>query len=180
MSSSTILKKNNILLRAPEPEDINLLYEWENDPSLWKVSNTLVPFSRHTIEQFIQDSSLDIYQTKQVRWMIEYVSGNKRNTIGTIDLFDYDPLHQRAGLGILIKEEMNWNKGYASDALSIIINYCLNILQLHQIYCNISGDNKVSLHLFQKHGFKIAGEKKEWLNQNGKWVDELFLQLIRT
>ncbi len=180
MKTSKILRKNNIQLRAPEPEDINLLYKWENDPSLWTVSNTLVPFSKHTIEQFIQDASLDIYQTKQVRWIIDHISDENRIPIGTIDLFDFDPMHKRAGIGILIKETENRNKGYASDALTLIINYSFEVLQLHQIYCNISSDNQISLHLFQKHGFQVSGHKKEWSNRNGNWVDEIFLQLIRT
>ena len=179
MESLTKLQKNNIQLRAPEPSDINLLYEWENDPSLWELSNTLVPFSKHTIEQFIQDATLDIYKSKQVRWMIDLMSDEKNRTIGTIDIFDFDPMHKRVGIGVLIKEAENRNKGYASDALTIIIDYCFNVLQLHQIYCNISKENLPSLQLFQKHGFKITGEKKDWLNRNGKWVDELSLQCIR-
>lgn len=179
MESLKKLQKNNITLRAPEPSDINLLYEWENDPSLWEVSNTLVPFSKHIIEQFIQDATLDIYKSKQVRWMIDLMSDDRTDTIGTIDLFDFDPMHKRVGIGILIKEAKNRNKGYASDALTLIIGYCFNVLQLHQIYCNISKENLPSLQLFQKHGFKISGEKKDWFNRSGKWVDELILQCIR-
>ena len=178
MGESFSFKKNCIKLRAPEPEDIDLLYIWENDPEIWNVSNTLTPFSRHSIEQFVQDSHLDIYHTKQVRWMIDLIVDKKVETIGTIDLFDFNPFHKRAGIGILIKESDKREKGYASDALAILIKYCFKVLQLHQIYCNISKTNRASLQLFQKHGFAFAGEKKEWLNQTGEWVDEFLLQLI--
>ncbi len=178
MQSGFSFIKNNIQLRAPEPEDISLLYEWENDPSIWELSNTLVPVSRHTIEQFIQDSRLDIYQTKQFRYMIELISNKNRITIGTIDLFDFDPFHKRVGVGILIKDISQRRMGYASDALSILLDYCFQVLNLHQVYCNISNDNKASLILFKKLGFIISGEKKDWSKNQDKWNSEFFLQLI--
>ena len=178
MQSEFCFIKNNIQLRAPEPEDISLLYEWENDPSIWELSNTLAPVSRHTIEQFIQDSRLDIYQTKQFRYMIELISNKNRMTIGTIDLFDFDPFHKRVGVGILIKDISQRRMGYASDALSILLDYCFQVLDLHQVYCNISNDNKASLSLFKNLGFIISGEKKDWSKNQGKWKSEFFLQLI--
>ncbi len=170
--------KNNIQLRAPEPEDINLLFEWENDPSIWELSNALIPVSRHTIEQFIQDSRLDIYQTKQFRYMIDLAISKGKETIGTIDLFDFDPFHKRVGVGILIKDLSQRRMGYASDALSILIDYCFQVLDLHQVYCNILDDNKASLDLFQKFGFIVTGEKKDWSQNHGKWKNEFLLQLI--
>ncbi len=177
MKSGFSFTKNNIQLRAPEPEDIDLLYEWENDPTIWELSNTLVPISRLTIEQFIQDSRLDIYQTKQFRYMIDLIS-NKKKAIGTIDLFDFDPFHKRVGVGILIKDVSQRRIGYASDALSVLIDYCFQVLCLHQVYCNISNDNQASLNLFQKIGFVITGEKKDWIQNREKWKNEFFLQLI--
>ena len=42
----TFLESENICLRAPEPEDLELLYEWENDSSLWIAGNTRAPYSK--------------------------------------------------------------------------------------------------------------------------------------
>jgi len=179
LKHSISLEKNQIRLRAPEPEDTDLLYSWENDPSIWRLSNTLLPFSRHDIEQFILNSRTDIVSRKQARWMIDLRSGSEAETIGTIDLFDYDPMHRRAGLGILIKDEQKRNKGYAGTALEILIPYCFEVLALHQLYCNISDDNQASLALFKKHGFGISGTKKDWLLHDEKFSDEHFLQLIK-
>jgi diamine N-acetyltransferase len=178
MQKEFSFQKNNILLRAPEPEDIHLLYEWENDPDLWELSNTLTPVSMHTVEQFIQDSRLDIYQTKQFRWMIVLISDKKKETIGTIDLFDFEPYHKRVGIGILIRDVSLRRMGYASDALAITIDYCFRILQLHLVYCNISEKNTASQALFKKFGFKISGIKKDWLFNQRKWENELLLQLL--
>ena len=39
------MKFKNIKLRALEPEDLELLYQWENNDSYWLISNTVSPFS---------------------------------------------------------------------------------------------------------------------------------------
>ncbi len=179
MNPSITFEKKEIRLRALEPEDVDLLYSWENDPNIWKLSNTLTPFSRHIIEQFVKNAQTDIYQSRQVRWMIDLISKNRPETIGTIDLFDFDPLHRRAGIGILIKDSSNREKGYAKSALEVLIDYSFKILELHQLYCNISEKNISSLALFKKQGFKVVGEKKEWIYENEEWQSEFLLQLLR-
>ncbi|NVN95728.1 MAG: GNAT family N-acetyltransferase [Bacteroidetes bacterium] len=166
------LKGINILLRAMEPEDIDTLYNWENDTNVWHISNTVAPFSRYVVEQYVF-SMQDIYTAKQLRLMIEA----DKKPIGCIDIFDFDPTNKKAGIGILIADEMQ-NKGYASDALQTLIKYCFNALQLHQLYCSILTDNEASLKLFTKHGFTVCGTRKDWLIVNNVWKDEHFLQLL--
>ncbi len=173
------MKGKNIELRAIEPYDVDILYKWENDISVWHLSNTIEPFSKFVIEQYVMNSHQDIYTSKQLRLMIDLINPIAKNkTIGCIDLFDFDPKNKRAGIGILITKEQR-AKGYASEALYLLIKYSFETLRLHQLYCNISVNNEVSLKLFQKFGFKIIGIKKEWLNINDKWVDEYMLQLIK-
>ena len=174
-----MLEGKNLKLRALEPSDIDLLYEWENNEKLWYLSNTITPFSRFTLEQYVLNSHQDIYTTKQLRLMIDKKNSNQNVTIGSIDLFDFDPSNKRAGIGILIADNER-NKGYASESLELLISYCFSTLQLHQIYCNISADNQVSLQLFKKHNFSSVGLKKEWIFVDNKWVDEFILQLINT
>ncbi|MGE0090214.1 MAG: GNAT family N-acetyltransferase [Bacteroidales bacterium] len=173
-----ILEGNVTRLRPVEPSDIDLIYQWENDSSVWQMSNTLAPFSKHVIEQFIETAQQDIFQTKQLRLMIDKTDGDNIETIGTIDLFDFDPLHMRAGIGILITKETNRKKGYASDALNTLINYCFNTLLLHQLYCNICFDNTSSINLFTSKGFELIGIKKDWVRTPEGWKDELIFQLV--
>ena len=173
-----MIKNNNILLRAIEPQDIFLLYNWENQMDLWVVSNTLTPFSKHQLEKYVKHSSLDIYQTKQLRLMVDVQDKDEHNiTAGIIDLFDFDPYHQRAGVGIMIHQKFR-NKGIADSALKGFINYCFDKLGLHQLYCSISEDNTVSRKLFENNGFKLIGIKKDWLKTSVGYQDELFYQLI--
>jgi diamine N-acetyltransferase len=172
--------KYQITLRAPEPADVELLYQWENDPEIWHVSNTIAPFSKYILEKYIENAHMDIYQVKQLRLMIDLNGQGKEKprTVGTIDLFDFDPYHNRAGVGILIGDKTDRKKGYATLALEKFIDYCFNTLQLHQLYCNITKGNSVSLRLFKKGGFTVSGKKMDWIKTPGKYVDEWFLQLI--
>jgi diamine N-acetyltransferase len=169
------LKGQHVVLRAIEPEDIDLLYNWENDTENWNVSNTQTPFSRFILEQYITTSHVDIYSAKQLRLMICEKEGR---AIGSIDLFDFDPNHMRAGIGILIADKTDRKKGLASEALKLLSNYSFEILNLHQLYCNITTDNESSILLFQKHGFQITGIKKQWIRSGNSFKDELLLQLI--
>jgi diamine N-acetyltransferase len=173
------LKK--IKLRALEPEDVDLLYIWENDPEIWKVSNTVAPFSRYVLMKYIESSHQDIYETRQLRLMIDLtVNSNHIKTIGAIDIFDFEPLHQRAGIGVLIGESVERGKGYADLALKKLIEYCFNTLYLNQVYCNISTSNTPSIRLFKKNGFHEIGIKKSWNKTKNGYVDEIMLQLIST
>ncbi len=165
----------NLSLRALEPEDINLLYQWENNTSIWHLSNTITPFSRHLLEEYILNSHQDIYTVKQLRLMI--VLNKSKEAIGCIDLFDFDPTNMRAGMAILISEEQR-NKKYGTEVLSLMIDYCFNTLHLHQLYCNILSNNDASLALFKKVKFSVIGIKKEWVRIQNNWVDEYMLQRI--
>jgi len=165
-----------IKLRAPEPEDLAILYAWENDPSIWQVSNTLSPFSKYTLRKYIENSHKSIFETGQLRFMIEIIESTK--TIGTIDLFDFDPFNLRAGIGILIADTEERRKGYAMMSIRCLVDYCFNHLKLHQIYCNITMDNTASIDLFTKTGFVEVGRKKDWIRENKGFLDEIMFQMI--
>ena len=169
-----MLTSEHIVLRAPEPQDVDFLYRMENDEKLWHISQTFRPFSRFEMEQYVLMAEKDPFETHQVRFMIVLRSGQ---TIGTIDLFEIDPYNKRAGVGIVIIEEFR-QKGYASEALQTVIGYCFSHLNLHQLFCNIESDNTSSIELFKKAGFVVSGIKKEWNLKNGNWQDEYFLQLM--
>ncbi len=166
-----MLKGEKILLRAVEPEDAEILYKWENDFEMWKVSNTLKPFSLNVIKKYIETEHLDIFEAKQLRLMIQKI--DSEIIVGMIDLFDFDPYHRRAGVGIMINKMYRQN-GFADEALKIIIKYSFSFLNLHQLYCNIAENNENSLKLFKNNGFEIIGLKKDW-NFNGKEFENVFL-----
>lgn len=164
-------------LRELEPSDLEILYNWENDTSIWEISDTLSPISKYILKRYLDNCHKDIFETKQQRFIIELLESHI--PIGTIDLFDFDHFHKRAAVGILIAEKENRRKGYAMDSLKIIENFCFLVLRLEQLYCTISAKNTSSLKLFEAAGYKITGTRKHWRWDGYNWQDEYFLQLIK-
>ena len=171
------LQGTNIFLRALEPEDLTFVYEIENNVDIWEVSNTQTPYSKFLIKQYLENAHQDIYEAKQLRLVI--CNQNNFEAIGLIDLFDYDPRNNRAGIGIIIKSENSRNQGVGSEALGLVIEYGFHHLNLHQFYANIGTENKASITLFTKFGFQKIGVKKQWNLVNSVYHDEAFFQLIK-
>lgn len=173
---SQLLQNETLKLRALEPEDLELLYNWENNSSIWEHSNTLTPYSKFVLRNYLENAHKDIFEVKQVRFIIEVIT--IKEAIGTIDLFDIDFYNSRAGVGILIADERHRNKGYAGKSLELLSIYAFQHLGLFQLYCNINEDNKNSLKLFQKLGFKITGKKENWIKKGSSLKNVCFLQLL--
>ncbi len=169
-----MLKSKHISLRSVEPTDVNFLVAIENNTANWKVSGTLIPFSKNTMTDYAQ-SVHDIGLQQQFRFIIEETSAN--TPVGTIDLFEYDAINRRCGVGILILEQFT-QQGFAKESLNLIIAYAKDVLNLKQIYCNIQADNKISISLFEKIGFVKTGIRKDWYLHQQEWIDEHNFQLI--
>lgn len=170
----SLLQTDKIRLRALEPRDIDVLYRWENDPEVWVVSDTQTPYSKYTLQEFIKNASQDIYASRQLRLMVENYEGQ---SVGAIDVFDFEPFHRRAGLGILISKEFR-HQGFAEDAVRCVCRYLFAVLQLHQVYCNVMADNEISLKLFKSVGFVPMGIKRDWIRVQQGFADVYVLQLI--
>ena len=170
------IKSEHIYLRALEKADIELLYSIENDTSIWHISNTLTPFSKDILSQYLENAYQDIYTTKQLRLMI---CNETNEPIGTIDLFDFEPLHQRIGVGILIFEKFRKN-GFAFESIELVKEYAFKTLLVNQLYCNIGSKNTNSQLLFKKCGFTEIGIKKQWnKTSSNEFEDEIMFQCIK-
>ena len=170
------LKGDNIYIRALEPNDLEFVYAMENDQSIWEVSNTQTPYSRFLVKQYLENAQQDIYEAKQLRLAI--CQDQDFPAIGLIDLFDFDPKNNRAGVGIVLQGNENRKQNIGSEALELLIRYSFFNLNLHQLYANIGTENEASIALFTKFGFQKIGTKKDWTLVNGVYKDEAVFQLI--
>ena len=162
-------------LRALEPDDLEFLYALENDPDIWGVSDTLAPVSRHALREYLVHAGADFYVVRQLRLVITTEIGSP--AVGVVDLFDFDPLHLRAGVGITILASER-RHGYACQALELLKNYARQLLRLHQIYATVGADNAASLKLFRAAGFRRVGTRHGWLRTATGWQDAVEWQCL--
>lgn len=174
-------------LRAVEPRDVDTMYAWENDTEIWAVSGTTAPYSRELLERFVEQQQFDIWQTRQVRLMIEPIleadalspcPATGSLPVGALDLFEFDPQHRRAGVGILVHDPAQRGKGYAADALTVACEYAREVLGLHQLWCSVGAENAASLSLFRHAGFSEIGIKRDWQWTAYGFRDEVLMQKI--
>ena len=160
--------------RALEPEDVTMLFKWENDLEINEVSLSKVPFSKYILEQYIAQAHLDIQQAGQYRFVLEDTEGN---AVGCVDLFDYDAIDRRAAIGIII-EKKHRLKGYAAEAITLMKDYAFNRIGMRQLHCSVGVSNEKSLQLFRSAGFTEIGIRKDWSFRNGAFHDVVEFQFI--
>ncbi len=174
-SSSPFLQSDRIILRAPEPDDLDIMTQWENDTRLWRIGSTVAPYSRHCLKKYIENYCGDIFSDQQLRLMVTDITTGA--TVGAVDLYEFDPLNLRAAVGIVISESER-RQGYGKETLTLTTDYCRRCLGLHQLYCLVPEDNDISLALFRSVGFNITGRLRSWLREGRTYRDVFTLQLL--
>lgn len=169
-----MLRGDNVFLRVVDKTDDTTLFFWENDTENWKISNTEIPYSLHSIHQLIEQQN-DLRVSGQLRFMI--CENTSSNPIGNIDLYDVNFKHGYATVGILIADKTKRKQGLAKESLTILIEYCKQILELRNLQCFIHEDNTDSVSLFENVGFRHVGTLKKWLKFSGHIYDLHHYQL---
>lgn len=168
------IEGERVVLRAVEAADIDFMYGLENDIESWGASGTTLPFSHYMLERFVESQAVDIHASRELRLMIE-TSNNE--TIGTVDLFEFDPYNHRAGVGIIITAEHR-NRGYGREVLGLLEGYVREYLELHQLWCTVESNNTPSLALFRSAGYEVCGVKRDWLRRGNQFQDEVMMQKL--
>ena len=170
------ISDDRLTLRIAEPEEAQQIYRWENDRSLWRVSETSCPTSLFQIEQFLLGNS-DLLANRQLRLMI--LLQGQASPIGSIDLFDYDPINSRIGLGILIEDGYR-RQGFATQAIRLCMTYLFENLLVHQVHCMVDETNIESQQLFESLGFQRCGRRKDWIKTPEGYLDVITYQYLRS
>lgn len=168
----TAAESVQVTLRAIEPEDLDLLYQIENDRQLWHVGATNVPYSRYTLHDYIATSADDIYADRQVRLIVENA---EHQTVGICDIIRFEPQHLRAEAGIVIMKPHRQH-GYAEAAIRQLADYARSVLHLHQLYAVVAADNEPALKLFRKAGFAHETQLTDWLFDGHNYADAVMMQ----
>ena len=154
-----------VSLRDPNSSDLNYLLNLENQSNNQIYSDYPKYYSKEDIENFISKKQ-NIFLDFQYRYMV--VASN--NAVGCIDLFNFDLVNSRVGLGIII-DEKNRRKGIAFTAIDHVKSIISKQYLVNQIYVEVLKDNYSSNRLFKKSGFLKTGCKKNWIRKEDEYVD---------
>lgn len=150
---------NHIRLRKVEPEDLPWLYLCENDAEAWQSGDTHNPLSQKDLRDYIESSTGDIYKDGQLRMMIV---GSEGETLGCVDLYDFDPHNCKAAVGIYVDPHCR-QQGVGQSALKLLEDYAFSFLHLRMLYSLTASDNKKSTRLFSTCGWQQTSVLKDWL-----------------
>lgn len=170
------LYTERIRLRAPEPDDVDEMWLFENDETFWENGPATGPYSRYQLKRYIAENQNNLFADGQLRLMIELNTGK---TAGIIDLFAFEARSLRAEVGIVVKAECR-HQGIASEALRLLERHCFDILGIHQLYAYIRTDNTASLRLFEKQGYTCSGTLKDWIRTGSGYKNVCLMQKTHT
>ena len=151
-----------MLLRALEPEDLECLYELENDEETWAYADTSAPYSRYTLNQFIGLNTNDFFADRQLR----LVAQEGDDVVGLVDMFAFNPKHQRAEVGIILLRKFR-NRGLGSKMLDALNLYVSRHIHLHQLIAYVATENQYAKKAFQNSGYQHTAILKDWICVGG-------------
>ena len=128
-----------------------------------------IPFSRFTLERVLEARVPDFFADRQLRLVICLREGGE--SVGFVDLFDFSPLHRRAGIGVVIYPADHRGKGYADQAMELALGYAFSAFNLHQVWAEVPCSNEPSKALFDRLGFTLSGIFHQWLLCAGQYTD---------
>ncbi len=168
------LKTNRLTLRSFEEQDTPLLYSWENELSSWASSMTLNPLSHKFIKDYILYSNNSILEDGRLVILAE--NSETGEPIGYLQLLDYEPLHQKLGLGVYLVEAAR-GKGFASELIEWAKTYAFDVLHCRMVYAETFESNEAACKLFRSVGFEQTAVLPDWFWINGAYESLVYYQI---
>ena len=170
-----ILHGEQVSLRALKPEDCTDIYVgWLNDVNVYQHLETRWEEQNiETIQNFV-NSIIDSDHS----YIFAIIENSTNSHIGNIKLGPIHPRNNYADIGYFIGERDVWGKGYATEAVKLIVDFGFNILKLHRIQAGLISGNDSSSKVLVRNGFIKEGELKEKIFFNGEYRNHIMYGLV--
>lgn len=163
-----------IRLRAREPEDAPLLFQWFNDPEVTEHLAMRYPLSMKSEREFIESVSSPGYA--HAGFAVETLADHR--LIGGVDLLNASPENRCASLGIAIGDKASWDGGYGTDTMRTVCRFGFEMMNLHRIQLEVYANNERARHVYEKVGFVLEGRRRQALYKYGSYHDVLVMSLL--
>jgi len=174
----SIIYGERVRLRAVEREDISKLHEWVNDPEVTRGLSMYLPMSLSDEENWL--NSLASHDQREKPLAIEVRKGKSWKLIGNCGVFGINSVNSSTELGIMIGDKSEWNKGYGSEVMSLLVRHCFETLNLNRAYLKVYTENIRAVRSYEKAGFVLEGRLREAVYKLGKYDDVLIMSVLRS
>jgi len=167
----------NIYLRPLDENDANGGYpSWLNDDEgcMGNSHHTFPNTKKATIEYISSVSS------SRDAIVLTIVENDTNRHVGNISLQDINLIYRSAEFAIIIGDKSSWGKGYGEEAGLLLMKHGFDNLNLHRIYCGTFENNKGMQKLAEKLHMKPVGRQRQAAYKNGKYIDILQYDVLRT
>lgn len=168
------LETKNLILRPLKMSDLDDLYEYANDPDVYKHGMWRPYPSREDCAEDLEDLVKQYDTDKFWWWALECKADNKM--IGRCDLTDVVPRVGRAEMGYALNKNY-WGKGYATEAIQAVLKYAFETMNLNRVAATVLTDNAASIHLLEKVGMQREGTLRQDTKIRG-YLEDLHLYAI--
>ena len=176
MTNHSIWQGKLVRLRAVEPEDWEQFFEWDQDTEFDRLTYFITfPRSREATKQWTAESATAKPRSDEYRWVIENLEGE---FVGTINTHTCDSRWGTFQYGLAIGRD-HWRKGYASEAIRLVLAYFFWELRYQKVNVTVYGFNESSLKLHQKFGFQEEGRLRRMIYTEGVYYDSFILGMTR-
>ena len=172
-----LFEGEKIRLRSFELSDLDAIMEHWNELSIRHHVGSAVPHSRQEREEFIRNSWK--LRSEGSAYIFAIERKDTKEFLGHVSLYVQRNRARSADLGIMIYNKENWDRGYGTDAMKVILEFGFNYQNLHRIELSVYPDNKRAIHVYKKLGFKEVGRKRETRFMNGKYRDEVIMDILQ-
>ena len=159
-----------IRLRASEPEDWEIHYEWNQDTDMPRnLYYIWFPESQAALKKGFAEGALKRPENDRFDMVIETLAGGFAGFIGAHTL---EPRNGTFKYGLAVVPDQQ-RKGYASEAVNILLRHYFDELRYQKVTVHVFSFNEASIKLHERLGFQLEGRLRRMIYSGGQFHDEL-------
>jgi len=167
-----------VRLRAAERDDVKKFCVWVNDPDVTRYLSLYLPMSSMDEGNWFEAMTRRDQSEKTL--VIEVRDGNDWKMIGNCGVFGIDPVNRLGEIGIMLGEKDEWNKGYGTETMILLLRHCFDTLNLNRAFLHVYAENKRAKRSYEKAGFVEEGRLREGVYKHGKYDDVIVMSVLRS
>lgn len=171
-----VLEGERLKLRGLRESDADDIFSIYSDPEVILYWSSPAYTSVDEALTLIRETQKQFRERSLFEWGAEHTESGR--VIGTCTMLNVDISHRRAEIGYAFAREF-WGKGYATEAVELLIAFAYGPMNLHRLEADVHPENAASLRLLEKQGFRREGHLRERWHHLGRIEDGMFLGLLR-